>query len=274
MIGSPVSSDLAGSRLTGVCSALLGAEGDKATMALVRAFEFLVKLLPQGWADRRAGAIAAVTGIPLPTLNLVLVDQAQAEVALVGELLDRVGDAGVPYCLQSRPDAREPLSALASERGMQSESDIPLMALRSKDLNLPNTPPQMHLRLLTPEEAATHARVAAGGFEAPEELFRELVPPALLLAEGVRCYVGEVDGEPVTTALGIVLGDSVGVFNVATPPAHRGRGYGGAATAYVVSDGTRSGASWAWLQSSSAGLPLYEHLGFRTLEQWPCWVSA
>jgi predicted GNAT family acetyltransferase len=72
----------------------------------------------------------------------------------------------------------------------------------------------------------------------------------------------------------VTLDDYVGVFNVATPPEHRRRGYGAAITARVVSDGLAAGARWAWLQSSPAGYRVYEELGFRTLERWLAWVRV
>jgi hypothetical protein len=42
----------------------------------------------------------------------------------------------------------------------------------------------------------------------------------------------------------------------------------------LVADGPADGASWAWLQSSSAGYRFYEALGFETIERWPCWVRV
>jgi hypothetical protein len=29
----------------------------------------------------------------------------------------------------------------------------------------------------------------------------------------------------------------------------------------------------AWLQSSALGFAIYEALGFRTFEEWTCWLS-
>ena len=62
----------------------------------------------------------------------------------------------------------------------------------------------------------------------------------------------------------------VGVFNIATPPEHRGRGYGRAVTARVVADGVRAGARTAYLQASPMGLGVYQRMGFRTGETWRC----
>lgn len=61
---------------------------------------------------------------------------------------------------------------------------------------------------------------------------------------------------------------------VATPPEFQGRGYGAAVTTAAMTRAHRSGATWAWLQSSPAGYPVYQRLGFRELEAWPTWISA
>lgn len=118
-----------------------------------------------------------------------------------------------------------------------------------------------------------HAGVAAAGFEVPEELFVQLVTPDLVRLPGVRCYLGEMGGEAVTTGLGVTLGEFVGVFNIATPPAHRRRGYGAAVTVRAVADGLAAGTKWSWLQSSPLGYASYARLGFQTVETWPCWVA-
>jgi predicted GNAT family acetyltransferase len=146
------------------------------------------------------------------------------------------------------------------------------MVLEDSDVRDGDQPAELVIRALLPEEARLHANLAAAGFEAPEEYFRSLMTPAVLSAMGACCYVGEVDGERVTTSFAVTLGDFVGIFNVATPPAHRRRGYGAAVSARAVRDGLNNGARWAWLQSSSAGYPVYERLGFRTAESWHCCV--
>ena len=130
----------------------------------------------------------------------------------------------------------------------------------------------LQIRQLAPEEALLHARIAARGFEAPEEPFVQLMTPAVLRQPGVRCYVGEIDGNPVTTGLGVTLGTSVGIFDIATPPEHRGKGLAAAVTARAVTDGLNNGARWSYLQSSSAGYEIYRRLGFLTLERWDCWT--
>jgi ribosomal protein S18 acetylase RimI-like enzyme len=153
--------------------------------------------------------------------------------------------------------------------------DIPLMVVEDAGrLDAAQKVTGLVIRELAPREAEVHARVAALGFEVPSDTFLQLMTPPLLAAPGVRCYVGEVDGQPVTTGLGVTLGSRVGIFNIATLPEHRRRGYAAAITARAVEDGFDAGAKWSFLQSSEQGYKVYERLGFRTMEAWPCWTAG
>jgi N-acetylglutamate synthase len=246
-----------------------------AAAALVESWQHLEAAIPDGWTRTEPGAVAMVTGVEIPTLNGVWVASPYARADGVADLLDHVGATGLPHCLQARPGVAEQLHDLAAARGMKPEEHIPLMVLEDpRDLATNAATDALLIRELRPPEAAVHARLAAAGFEAPAEPFLQLMTPSVLAAPGVRCYLGEVDGEPVTTAVGLALGSFVGIFNVATPPAYRRRGYGAAVTARAVADGVAAGATWAWLQSSGAGYHVYNRLGFRTTEDWQCWLSA
>ena len=215
--------------------------------ALAETWRHLSSALPGAWALREGGAIAWVSGVGLPTLNGVWAERADTDPGTVAGLLDRVHATGLPYCLQLRPGA-SPVSA----------GQLPGLTLRE----------------LSPEQVGLHIRVAAAGFEAPEEPFVQLMTPDVLRLPGVRCYLGETGGQAVTTGIGATVGGCTGVFSVATPPAHRRRGYGAALTARAVTDGLAAGAAWAWLQSSPPGYGIYARLGFRTVETWDCWIAA
>jgi hypothetical protein len=249
---------------------------DEAAAALVHSWQFLSEGLAGGWARSQSGATAGVTGVASPTLNGVLVESADADTEVVAQLLDEVGATGLPYCLQCRPAMEAALDEVASARGMIREGqDVPLMVRDAPGpVALPEPPAHLTIRELAPEEAHIHAEVAAAGFEAPVEHFLQLMTPTMLALPGVYTYLGEVDGVPVTTGLGVRVGTSIAVFNIGTPAEHRRRGYAGAVTSRIVEDGLAAGATWAWLQSSEVGYRVYENLGFRTSESWPCWVTA
>lgn len=242
--------------------------------ALVESWEHLVAACSDGWTRAEPGALAAVTGVAMPTLNGVWITGEDVQSVVVARLLDDVAVTALPYCLQVRPTAAEQLADEIVAREMAREDDIPLMVLeRPQAVATERLADELLIRRVTPSEASAHARLAAAGFEAPVEPFLQLMTPAVLAAAGVRCYLGEVDAQPVTTGIGVTLGPYVGIFNIATPPACRRRGYGAAVTARAVADGAAAGAKWAWLQSSQAGYQVYERLGFRTTENWQCWLS-
>jgi N-acetylglutamate synthase len=243
--------------------------------ALLETWQHLLTGVPDGWVRAGPGALAGVTGVGIPTLNGVWVESLDVDADVVADLLDEVAASGLPHCLQVRPDYADRVTRVAAARGMiRDERLIPLMVLEDPGrLGAAVAADGLVIREIAPPEAHRHARLAAAGFEAPVEAFIQLMTPSILAVPGVRCYIGEVGDEPVTTGLGVTVGSYVGIFNIATPPAHRRHGYGAAVTARAVADGLAAGALWAWLQSSKPGYPIYERLGFRTAEAWSSWIS-
>ena len=92
--------------------------------------------------------------------------------------------------------------------------------------------------------------------------------------ERFAAYVGYVDGEPVSTAATVPCGDTIGVYNVATLPDHRLRGYGEAVMRHALEEAERERPSRpVVLQSTEAGLRLYERMGFRTVARFSVYAS-
>lgn len=212
--------------------------------------------------------------VPAAALNGVFVDGPDVERAVVESLLDEVAATGLPYFLQTRPGCALPLAEIAFERKLDQDVDQPLMVLEGTASLDDASSADLRIRTLAPEDAELHADLAAAGFEAPNKIFRRLVTPATLGLSGMRGYVGVVEGRAVTTGLGLTIADSVGIFNIATPPAERRRGYGAAVTSHAVRDGLSDGARWAWLQASPSGYRVYERLGFRMIEAWQQWLTT
>jgi N-acetylglutamate synthase len=243
--------------------------------ALLDTWRHLMTAHPHAWVSGADGVQACATGIPVAGLNGVWCSSPDPDPAELERLLDELDERALPHVLQVRPGATATAAAVAERRGLVADEEVPLMRLDdTRQIESIEPPTGFASRQIEPDEAELHARTAAAGFGGEPDHFVRLVVPELLRAEGARAYVGELGGEIVTTGLGVTLGDRVGVFNVGTPEAHRRRGYGAAISAWVVTDGLAAGASWAWLQSSSAGYRVYEALGFETVERWRCWVRA
>jgi len=86
-------------------------------------------------------------------------------------------------------------------------------------------------------------------------------------------YVGYVDGEPISTAAVVVGSGALGVYNVATLPDRQCHGYGEAVMRYALDDARRiTGIEHSILQSTPAGLRLYQRMGYRTVTK--VWVYS
>jgi len=114
----------------------------------------------------------------------------------------------------------------------------------------------------TPGDMRDHRALLAAGFGMPTEILDRVMADRLLDDPNAGIVVGRVDGVPVTTAMLAMSGETAGVYNVATLPDRRGHGYGEAATWAVIGEGARRGCTHSILQSSDAGHPVYERMGF------------
>jgi ribosomal protein S18 acetylase RimI-like enzyme len=119
-------------------------------------------------------------------------------------------------------------------------------------------------------DAATRAAFCEIGsvcFHVPISWFKEVFDGDSVWERFIS-YVGYADGEPVTTAAIVVGGGVMGVYNVATLPGHQKRGYGEAVMRHAMAEARRErGMDRVVLQSTPAGLKLYQRMGFRTVAQ-------
>jgi len=129
------------------------------------------------------------------------------------------------------------------------------------------------VRELKPAEASLHCDVAGPGFVAPPDLLAGLITPVVLGLPEVRAYVGEVDGEPVVTAMSVTLEDGVGIFNVATPPGVPTTGLRSSRDGACAARRTRCWGLLGLAAIHRAGYRVHETLGVPTLERWHCWVT-
>jgi N-acetylglutamate synthase len=183
--------------------------------------------------------------------------------------------SALPWSIQLRNDSASPAVAEAANRcGLTTSSVAPFMIKRLVESGLREQESStIRIRRVPKEDHDTFRSALAAGFESPEKIFKPFASPELLDAEGITGFLVEEAGKPVATSLGILLGDHVGVFSVSTLPLHRRQGLGRTATTAVLRDAYARGARTAYLKSSPAGKPLYESLGFVTVENWRTYVA-
>jgi hypothetical protein len=236
--------------------------------ALVSAWGDLFGAVDGGSFDRRGDLrISLCPHIPVPQVNGPwVIEDSQAAIDGLPDALAEVEAAGAWPWVQTRT-AHARVRDAARELGLTHEERMPGMLLRPGELVEPVVAEELEVGLMRDDELTETNQVLASAFDVPRELF-DLFMSLLVGLAGLSIYVGRVDGAVVSTALGFTADGTTGVFNVATPAEHRGRGYGAALTAGVVRDGLAMGSGLAYLQSSDIGHRVYRRLGFRDVEEY------
>ena len=238
-------------------------EGLRLHLALCTVAERLAGVMERARFERRDGYVFVMfPTFPIPSFNGVWPDEDSAAGAL-SDALAEVAAEGIEAGVLARSGETPAVDEAARELGLTAAERIPGMVANAGDLIGPATPELDVIRVETADGFAQALALAAEGFELPADLLAPLYMLEVTGLNGFDVYVGRVAGRDVTTAVSYLIDGDVGIFNVATPSAYRGRGYGAAITAHAVLEGFAAGADLAYLQSSAIGESVYRRLGFR-----------
>jgi ribosomal protein S18 acetylase RimI-like enzyme len=247
-------------------------DADRAATALIAAFRTLADSLP-GMYEKQAspGVISLMSGLPLATLNGVFTNAARPNVTEIDRAAAGLAGLPLPWSIQFRGEPEPAAERVAARYELTARTTIPLMAYRPGAE--PQAPPARAsaaaaVRVADLAERAEYAAALAAGFEAPPEIMAPFSSAEAFAMPGAVPYLAREDGQVAAVGLGIVGDGIAGIFNIATVPAYRGRGYGRAVSSRIVADAIGRGAALVYLQSSADGYPLYQSMGFRTVETW------
>jgi GNAT superfamily N-acetyltransferase len=240
-------------------------EADRLYDVLVSAAERLAGRLDRAEFERGDGyCFMSFPTFPIRDVNGLWADTDDAAPHLEAAR-DKADELGTPFAVMTRAGRTPAVEEAARELGLTNEIRIPGMTVTPAGLQSPPSDVQV-IRVETADGLAQALAVGASGFGVPDELVASLYALEVAELEGLRYYLARADGRDVSTAVGFTIDSTVGIFSVATPEDHRGRGYGAAITAHAVRDGFATGADLAGLQSSPMGEPVYRRLGFREVE--------
>ena len=154
---------------------------------------------------------------------------------------------------------------LFEARGLRLSTELPGMIA---DRLLPPVNPLPHLEIRRVRDRASanaFCEIGSVCFHVPLAWFHEVFDNDVVW-QRFASYVGYFEGEPVATAATVFGGGVIGVYNVATLPALQRRGFGEALMRHALAEAHREhGMERLVLQSTPAGLRLYERMGFRTV---------
>jgi ribosomal protein S18 acetylase RimI-like enzyme len=161
------------------------------------------------------------------------------------------------------PSARKRSRRWFEHYGLRLSTELPGMIA---DRILPPVRPLPHIEVRRVRGAATWDAFCAIGsvcFHVPITWFREVFDNAAVWDRFIS-FVGYVDDEPVSTTSIVSGAGVIGVYNVATLPGSQRRGFGEAVMRHALAEVRKErGMERVILQSTPAGLRLYERMGFR-----------
>jgi hypothetical protein len=228
---------------------------------------------------RRTDGVAVVlTGARLRLFNQVMIESDDAPDEAINGAVAAARQRGDRFIVSLRDGVDDGRLSVLKKLGLVSISDEPWMS----GMALHPIPPSLKLkqsdgyeiRKVTDDVGVEdHIVTAAAGFELPADIVRTFMSTASAREPDVAVYVGYADGAPVSTGLGFRTGRTIGVYNIATVAAARGRGYGASMTQRVADDGVAAGCDVAILQPSEMGFPIYQRLGYRTVVTYRGYVD-
>ena len=205
------------------------------------------------------------TGLPAAFFNGVYATGPVANPdQLIADATTFMAQRGVPWLLWVREGVDDALLDASRRAGLTGRPPARDDASRDPRESSPSRWPRDHRR---PRRRRTRgrSRPRRRGFEMPREFVDVVAAGSMLDDPTVVMVTGSVNGVPVSTALVGVTGNTAGIYNVATPPEHRRRGYGEAVTWAAVAEGHRLGCDHSVLQASPMGAPVYRRMGYLDL---------
>lgn len=216
-----------------------------------------------------------LSGEPVADLNLVLLGgAAPAARSFLRQSLERARVRELQILAAVIPSLSEDLAPVAEDYGAAFVGHVPLMALTDPP---GGAPPRAALEVRPALDAQTSRDAFAlisAAFALPLESITRSMGAGIERDPMVVTYVGYVDGAPMTSATLSQRGANVGVWSMATPDAHQGKGYGRALLRGLIEARRAGGAEAFFLMATAAGLPLYQSLGFRTLFDYAVFATG
>jgi ribosomal protein S18 acetylase RimI-like enzyme len=189
--------------------------------------------------------------------------------ARIAEAIRLFGTHGVPAAWWVGPlSLPADLDRRLRGRGFEQREDMPWLAADLQAVEAPATAPDLRIeRVAAPEMDDLFVRAMVAGFGADrlaETALREGAKALGSDPEGpwVR-FVGLLEDRPVASAGVTLAGGVAGIYNVATSPECRRRGYASAMTGRVIAHARELGYRVGVLGSSPMARSLYEGMGFR-----------
>ncbi len=224
----------------------------------------LPRYYPEARYWQEDGLVIGISGLQIAAFNAaVLLHEDGLSASRLAALPDPFTEAGVPFSIQVCSRRSVPAcDELVQTHGYIELFTDPVM-IREGPLQPTFTNPDVTVRLIGGEdERQTYKQVLIEGFSLPPSIGAEFFNMLLRLREAHQ-VIAWLGNRPVGAGMLLYADDTAAIYNITTLPAFRRQGVGATIMAFLHNRALSDGYGATVLASSSAGLSLYEKLGYR-----------
>ncbi|HEY8736128.1 MAG TPA: GNAT family N-acetyltransferase [Candidatus Dormibacteraeota bacterium] len=222
-----------------------------------------LRRVPEGWLT--------ITGEPIPDLNGGFVDRGVNDKNVLRDFVNAIRERGFGGFILLTTAAEQRLAPLARDLGLTIAGPSPLMAYEPTE---PPAPSDRYRVDVVKDRRGldVFTDLMSRGYEVPVDSWRRLITEGSLDDPAITHLIASSGEEPYSCGSTIQTGSSVGIWNMATPPEHQGKGAGRALLLYALRSQMMRGSQLFYLLASEAGRHLYQQVGFRTLDEATAWL--
>jgi hypothetical protein len=203
---------------------------------------------------------------------MALFGESPDELAVFDEFLSRVNATAAPALVVLTGAAARSLGPVARSKGLKEAGTAPLMARSGA---LPDTPASEFVirRIAEPREMSILGDLAASAF-AMDRMWvdRTFASAALLDAPAMAFHIAYRGDIPMSAVCTSGAGSTVGIWTMSTPPDRQRQGAGRAVLLAAMHDHVKRGVETFYLIATAAGKPLYDDIGFETVDELSIWL--
>lgn len=236
-----------------------------------------------GEVCRQPGVVLVCSAVRFTTFNAALFTEP---VESVEEFERRVDLAGAYFRRRSLPWSvwlcedwlekalRKRCRSLVEDAGMRLLVEMPGMAAERLRPPARRLPALEFRRVEDSRTRQAFEMIMTAAFEVPPAISRQIYGAEQTWEDGLTGWVGYLQGCAVVSAATRVAGGVIGLYAVGTVPAFRRQGCAEAAVRHAISQAQAStGIVRSVLQSTGAGLKLYEKLGYQPVAHYCVYAS-
>lgn len=242
---------------------------------LRQSFRVLADGRPHADVFELAGVSVASLGVSFQMFNAAfLSEEVETQAQLEGRLLAarrHFESRNLQWALWIcddwlTPAVQRKLSRICETFGLRLSAEMPGMAAERIQRPVRKLAELEIRRVETAGTLNDFRAIGSTCFHVPIAWFGEVFNEEVMARGTFACWVGYRNGAPVATAATVASADATGVYNVATTPEYRRRGYGEAITRHAIDAALNEGnPARLVLQSTSLGQRVYMRMGFEPI---------